>query len=102
MKVTFDIECTPEEARSFLGLPDVAPMQDALMAQLQQKLSDNIANLDPESLARTWVPITMQSWGEVQKMFWSQMQNVNNPYRAYADSRETASSASSSTRTRRK
>lgn len=75
MKVEFEIECTPEEARKFLGLPDVIPMQDALMKQLQAKLSENIRNLDPEALAKTWVPVTMQNWSEMQKMFWSQIQN---------------------------
>ena len=25
MKVTVNVECTPEEARTFLGLPDVQP-----------------------------------------------------------------------------
>lgn len=34
MKITIDVDCTPDEARRFLGLPDVAPMQEALMAQL--------------------------------------------------------------------
>jgi hypothetical protein len=29
MKVNFEIECTPEEARRFLGLPDVAKANDA-------------------------------------------------------------------------
>lgn len=28
MKFTVDVECTPEEARSFLGLPDMKPVQD--------------------------------------------------------------------------
>ncbi|WP_420846806.1 DUF6489 family protein [Microvirga tunisiensis] len=28
MKITMDVECTPEEARAFLGLPDVKPMQE--------------------------------------------------------------------------
>ncbi len=69
MKLHFDIDCTPEEARQFLGLPDVVPMQDALMKQLQAKLSENIRTLDPETLAKTWVPITMQNWSEMQKMF---------------------------------
>ena len=31
MKVTVDIDCTPEEARTFFGLPDVKPMQKAMM-----------------------------------------------------------------------
>ena len=107
MKVTFDIECTPEEARAFLGLPDVVPMQDALMSQLQQKLSDNIRNLDPETLARTWIPVTVQGWSEMQKMFWTQMQGAN-AFRTGADSRETRNdtdsrgSSSSSSGRRRK
>jgi len=28
MKITLDIDCTPEELRSFFGLPDVRPMQE--------------------------------------------------------------------------
>ena len=31
MKVTVEVDCTPEEARRFLGLPDVVPMQQAAM-----------------------------------------------------------------------
>ena len=37
MKITIDIDCTPQEARSFLGLPDVEPMQQALMKMVQEK-----------------------------------------------------------------
>jgi hypothetical protein len=29
MKVTVEVDCTPEEGRRFLGLPDVVPMQQA-------------------------------------------------------------------------
>lgn len=78
MKVTMNVECTPDEARRFLGLPDVAPMQEALMRELEKKMQDNIRNLDPESLIKTWFPATLQGWGEMQKIFWSQM-GVNMP-----------------------
>lgn len=73
MKVTFDIECTPKEARQFLGLPDVQPMQDALMKELEDKLRENMNAVDPETMLKTWLPATIQGWGEVQKMFWEQM-----------------------------
>lgn len=73
MKVTFDVECTPEEARAFFGLPDVAPMQEALMKELEDQLRDNMRSLDPETMLKTWLPATMQGWGEIQKMFWNQM-----------------------------
>lgn len=80
MKINFDIECTPEEARKFLGLPDVAPMQDAIMSQIQKRVEDSIHSLEPEALVKTWMPLTMQSFqglGEIQKTFWSQMNMMN-------------------------
>lgn len=73
MKFNFDIECTPEEARAFVGLPNVAPMQERIMQELEEKLQDNIRNLTPEEMVKTWMPATMQGIGEMQKMFWSQM-----------------------------
>lgn len=73
MKVKFDIECTPQEARAFLGLPDVEPMQEVLMKELETRMRDNIRSLDPETMLRTWLPATIHGWGEVQKMFWEQM-----------------------------
>lgn len=73
MKFNFDIECTPEEARAFFGLPDVAPMQERMMKELEDKMQENIRNLSPEEMVKTWMPATMQGWGEMQKMFWGQM-----------------------------
>jgi tetrahydromethanopterin S-methyltransferase subunit B len=73
MKIKFDIECTPEEARAFMGLPDVAPMQEKMMKELEERLSENIRSLDPETMLKTWLPATMEGWGQMQKMFWNQM-----------------------------
>jgi hypothetical protein len=61
MKVTVEIDCTPEEARRFLGLPDLAPMQQAVMARMQQQALDAIAALSPEALLRHWAPLMPQS-----------------------------------------
>ena len=38
MKVHVDIDCTPEEARAFFGLPDVQPVQAAVMKELENRL----------------------------------------------------------------
>ena len=54
MKVNIEFECTPLEARQFLGLPDVQPMQNAVMDQLQQKLAENIAKFSPEASMQNW------------------------------------------------
>ena len=36
MKVSIDIECTPEEARRAIGLPDLTPLHDRYLAALMQ------------------------------------------------------------------
>ena len=54
MKVNIEFECTPLEARQFLGLPDVQPMQNAVMDQLQQKMAENIDKFSPEAIMQNW------------------------------------------------
>ena len=71
MKISLDIECTPEEARKFFGLPDVEKMQEALVAQMQEKLAENIAGLDAENMMKTWLPDGMKGLDQMQNMFWS-------------------------------
>ncbi len=73
MKITVDIDCTPEEARQFLGLPDVAPMQEAMMKEVQDQMLANIQAMDPETMIKTWMPVGMQGLEQFQKMFWGQM-----------------------------
>ena len=74
MKVTVNVDCTPEEARAFIGLPNIAPLQERMMKEMENRMAENLQNLDPETFMKTWLPLTMESWGEMQKMFWSQMQ----------------------------
>jgi uncharacterized protein DUF6489 len=54
MKVNVEIDCTPVEARQFFGLPDVAPMQTAVMERLQQQMIANIEQVSPEALLQSW------------------------------------------------
>ena len=74
MKVTVNVDCTPEEARAFIGLPNIAPLQERMMKEMENRMAENLQNLDPETFMKTWLPLTMESWGEMQKMFWGQMQ----------------------------
>lgn len=73
MKITIDIDCTPDEARHFLGLPDVKPMQDAMMQQIQDQMTASLHAMDPETMMKTWLPAGIQGMEQLQKMFWSQM-----------------------------
>ena len=55
MKVNIGIDCTPVEARQFFGLPDVQPMQVAVMEKLQNQMMDNIQKVSPEALMQSWL-----------------------------------------------
>jgi len=76
MKITVDVDCSPEEARTFLGLPDVKPMQDAMMAEIEGRMKATLTAMEPEALLRTWLPAQVQGMEQLQKMFWSQFANA--------------------------
>lgn len=73
MKLKFDIDCTPEELRQFFGLPDVKPMQDRLMTELEERMRANLKALDPETMLSTWLPAGLKGWEQLQEMFFAQM-----------------------------
>ena len=73
MKITIDIDCTPQELRAFLGLPHIEPMQDALIAQMQERLSKYLHAMDPEAMMKLWLPGGVQGLAEIQERFWTQL-----------------------------
>ena len=72
MKIRIDVDCTPEEARAFLGLPEVAPMPAAVMEKIQEQLMSNLSAMDPETLFKNWLPAGLQGIEQIQKAFWAQ------------------------------
>lgn len=69
MKVNIEIDCTPLEARQFFGLPDVTPMQTAVMEKLQQQLMSNIEKVSPEALMQSWLTFDPKLAERFQDMF---------------------------------
>jgi hypothetical protein len=69
MKVNINLECTPEEARAFFGLPDVTRLNDQLVEEMSRRMSENMAAMEPDALMRSW----MTMGGEWQKQFMSLM-----------------------------
>jgi len=72
MKIKLDIDCTPEEARSFFGLPDVKPLQERMMKEIEQRMVQGLTAMDPADMMKTWMPATMQGFDQMQR-FWSQI-----------------------------
>ncbi|MHB2209666.1 DUF6489 family protein [Methylobacterium sp. CM6257] len=69
MKVTVDIDCTPEEVRTFLGLPDVQPMQAAVMAELERRMLAEMDRFSPEAVMKSWMSLVPQTPEQLQEAF---------------------------------
>ena len=69
MKVNIEIDCTPLEARQFFGLPDLGPMQTAVMDKLQQQMMSNIDKMAPEALMQSWFSFDPRMAERFQDLF---------------------------------
>jgi hypothetical protein len=55
MKMTVEVDCTPEEARRFLGLPDVSALNDHVVNEMKKQIDSNMAMLAPDELVKNWM-----------------------------------------------
>ena len=57
MKVNIEIDCTPEEARTFMGLPDVSKANNVYV-ETMAKAMKGVSNPDQlQELAKTMAPM---------------------------------------------
>jgi hypothetical protein len=82
MKIHIDIDCTPDEARTLFGLPDVKPMQQALMAEIEVRMKKYLAAMEPQALIGMWLPAGIQSIDEWRKFLLSKMPGFTNSDKA--------------------
>lgn len=73
MKITIEVDCSPEEARRFLGLPDLTAAQEEIVETLRRETVKRMSELDPQSLVQAWMPGGGEAWDKLQKAFWGQM-----------------------------
>ena len=75
MKVTIEIDCTPEEARAFLGLPEVRPLQERLLTEMEARMAEYLRQSDPQTLIDQWMPFGVKGMEQWQSL-WVQMLNT--------------------------
>jgi hypothetical protein len=68
MKVNVEVDCTPAEARAFLGLPDVTPLNEALVSEMQARMQANMAAMQPEELMKSWTSFGMQAQDQFRRL----------------------------------
>lgn len=67
MKVSVDVDATPEELRRFFGLPDLSPLNEEVVATLRERMHEGAEGYDPFTLMGAGAP-AMETF---QKMFWN-------------------------------
>lgn len=68
MKVNLEVECTPEEARRAMGLPDLTPVHDRYVALLTDSMEGRGGAEMLEAVMRNWAPM-----GEAGMNFWRKL-----------------------------
>src|ERR1700748_147657 len=52
MKVRVEMDMTPEEARAFMGLPDIAPLQQQMLEEMRERMRAAFDAGDPEAMMK--------------------------------------------------
>lgn len=68
MNISMNIDCTPEEARRLMGLPDMAPVHELYMDKIRETITEGLTPDAVEKLMRAWTPM-----GDVGINAWRQL-----------------------------
>ena len=68
MKVTVEFECTPEEARTFLGLPDMSPLNERLVEQMASNTQAGMSMFQPDEMMKNWMTLGTQAQDQFRRM----------------------------------
>ena len=52
MKISIDLDCTPEEARRAVGLPDLTPLHNMFLTEMQKQMAQAMKTMDLPSRAK--------------------------------------------------
>ena len=58
MKVTVDVDCTPEEARRFMGLPDLTPVHQAYVDKMTKAVTEGVTPEAFTDMMKSWGPMS--------------------------------------------
>jgi len=68
MKITVDVDCTPEEARRFMGLPDLTPVHEVYVSKMVDTVQNGITPDVLVGMIKTWAPM-----GETGMKMWQSL-----------------------------
>ena len=75
MKINVEIDVTPEELRTFLGLPDVKSLQDELLSKFHEQIQTGMDGFDPVAMMQPFVAPNVGAMETMQRAFWQAFMN---------------------------
>lgn len=57
MKFNIDVDCTPEEVRRLVGLPDLTAVHDVYLDQMKTVMTKGMTPDMLEGMVRNWMPM---------------------------------------------
>ena len=69
MKVTVDIDLTPEEARRAMGLPDLTPLHERYVGSLLEAMNGQVRPELLENMMKSWAPMSEAGFAMWRQMF---------------------------------
>jgi hypothetical protein len=58
MNVKINIECSPEEARRFMGLPDLTSVHEAYVKNLTDAMTKGLSPDMVDAMMKSWAPMS--------------------------------------------
>ncbi len=68
MIIKIEIDVKPEELRRFLGLPDVAALQEDMVDYLRLKVGSSIEGFDPAHFLKENIETGSKAWKKLMSM----------------------------------
>ena len=65
MKINVEVDCTPEEARAFMGLPDLKPVHDVYIKMMLDAVENQTNPEAFQAMVQQWAPM-----GDAGMNFW--------------------------------
>jgi hypothetical protein len=67
MRLTINVDLTPQEARAFFGMPDVEPLNEMVVAEMMTRAKDQMDTLaDPERFVARWMEMSGKGMDALQ------------------------------------
>ncbi len=69
MKISVDVDCTPEEARRFLGLPDLTPVHQVYVDRMTKAATEGVTAESVTEMMKSWGPMSEAGMAMWRGMF---------------------------------